>query len=80
MKVLHRNGEMTDVSFECPEGRAAFWHTSAHILAQAVNLPLRRNTKRLWKKKRPSKTGAGTSPREVRTASWTDACTLLYSG
>ena len=37
MKVLHRNGEMTDVSFECPEGRAAFWHTSAHILAQAVH-------------------------------------------
>ena len=36
MKVLHKNGEMTDVSFECPEGRAAFWHTSAHILAQAV--------------------------------------------
>lgn len=36
MKVLHKNGELTEVSFESPEGKAAFWHTSAHVLAQAV--------------------------------------------
>ncbi len=36
MKVLHKNGEMVEMSFEEREGKKAFWHTSAHILAQAV--------------------------------------------
>ncbi len=40
MKVLRRNGEVAEVSFEEQEGKKAFWHTSAHVLAQAV--------KRLW--------------------------------
>ena len=36
MKVLHRDGSFTDGNFEEKEVREAFWHTSAHILAQAV--------------------------------------------
>lgn len=36
MKVLLRNGEVREVSFEEREGKHAFWHTSAHVLAQAV--------------------------------------------
>ncbi len=40
MKVLRRNGEVAEVGFEEQEGKKAFWHTSAHVLAQAV--------KRLW--------------------------------
>ena len=36
MKVLQKNGEMAEMSFEEQEGRKAFWHTSAHVLAQAV--------------------------------------------
>ena len=36
MKVLRRNGEIVEVSFEEQEGKKAFWHTSAHVLAQAV--------------------------------------------
>ena len=36
MKVLRRNGEVAEVSFEEQEGKKAFWHTSAHVLAQAV--------------------------------------------
>ena len=36
MKVLLKNGETTEVSFKEQEGKKAFWHTSAHILAQAV--------------------------------------------
>lgn len=36
MKVLRRNGESIVSSFEEKEGREAFWHTSAHVLAQAV--------------------------------------------
>jgi len=36
MKVLRRNGEIAEVSFEEQEGKKAFWHTSAHVLAQAV--------------------------------------------
>ena len=36
MKVLLKNGEIVEVGFEEPEGKKAFWHTSAHILAQAV--------------------------------------------
>lgn len=40
MKVLRRNGEIAEIGFEEAEGKKAFWHTSAHVLAQAV--------KRLW--------------------------------
>ena len=40
MKILRRNGEVAEVSFKEQEGKKAFWHTSAHVLAQAV--------KRLW--------------------------------
>ena len=36
MKVLRKNGEIAEVSFEDQEGKKAFWHTSAHVLAQAV--------------------------------------------
>lgn len=36
MKVLRKNGEIVEVSFEEQEGKKAFWHTSAHVLAQAV--------------------------------------------
>lgn len=36
MKVVRANGEVVESKFEEKEGREAFWHTSAHILAQAV--------------------------------------------
>ncbi len=36
MKVLHKNGVITTSSFDEKEGKEAFWHTSAHVLAQAV--------------------------------------------
>lgn len=36
MKVLRKNGEIVEVSFKEQEGKKAFWHTSAHVLAQAV--------------------------------------------
>lgn len=36
MKVIYRNGEMKEGSFEEAWVREAFWHTTAHILAQAV--------------------------------------------
>ena len=36
MKVIYRNGEMKEGSFEEPWGKEAFWHTTAHVLAQAV--------------------------------------------
>ena len=36
MKVLFSNGEMKEYGFEEAEGRKAFWHSSAHVLAQAV--------------------------------------------
>lgn len=36
MKVLQKNGKMAEMGFEEQEGRQAFWHTSAHVLAQAV--------------------------------------------
>ncbi len=36
MKILQKNGEMTEAGFEEPRGKEAFWHTSAHVLAQAV--------------------------------------------
>ncbi|MBO5056407.1 MAG: threonine--tRNA ligase [Lachnospiraceae bacterium] len=40
MKVLKRDGQVMEGSFEEKEVKEAFWHTSAHVLAQAV--------KRLW--------------------------------
>ena len=36
MKVLHKNGAITTADFDEMEGKKAFWHTSAHVLAQAV--------------------------------------------
>lgn len=36
MKVLKRDGSITEGAFEEKEVSGAFWHTSAHILAQAV--------------------------------------------
>lgn len=36
MKVLLKNGNVVEESFESAEGKKAFWHTSAHVLAQAV--------------------------------------------
>ena len=36
MKVLQNNNEVMEVKFEKLEGKKAFWHTSAHLLAQAV--------------------------------------------
>ncbi len=36
MKVVRGNAEVVEMSFEEREGKEAFWHTSAHILAQAV--------------------------------------------
>ena len=36
MKVIYRNGEMREGSFEETWVTEAFWHTTAHILAQAV--------------------------------------------
>ena len=36
MKVLQRNGQVIEGNFEQKEVRGAFWHTSAHVLAQAV--------------------------------------------
>ena len=36
MKILRKNGEIAEVNFEDAEAKKAFWHTSAHVLAQAV--------------------------------------------
>ena len=36
MKVLQKDGSVIEVGFESQEGKKAFWHTSAHVLAQAV--------------------------------------------
>ncbi len=36
MKVSMKDGEVREYSFEQQEGKAAFWHTAAHVLAQAV--------------------------------------------
>lgn len=36
MKILMSNGQVTEGRFEDREGSQAFWHTTAHILAQAV--------------------------------------------
>ena len=38
MKILRANGEVAESKFEEREGKEAFWHSSAHILAQAVTL------------------------------------------
>ena len=36
MKVLEKNGQVIEGNFEEKEVKEAFWHTSAHVLAQAV--------------------------------------------
>lgn len=36
MKVIYRDREMAEASFEEKQGKEAFWHTTAHVLAQAV--------------------------------------------
>ena len=36
MKVLNRDGQVYEGNFEEAQVQAAFWHTSAHVLAQAV--------------------------------------------
>ena len=36
MKVLEKNGQVMEGNFDNKEVKEAFWHTSAHVLAQAV--------------------------------------------
>ena len=36
MKVLEKNGQVIEGDFDNKEVKEAFWHTSAHVLAQAV--------------------------------------------
>lgn len=36
MKILRKNGEIIEANFDETEGKKAFWHTSAHVLAQSV--------------------------------------------
>lgn len=36
MKVLLKDGSIVEAGFDDSEGKKAFWHTSAHVLAQAV--------------------------------------------
>ncbi len=36
MKILRNDQQVLEAAFESQEGKKAFWHTSAHILAQAV--------------------------------------------
>lgn len=36
MKICRKDGSIREVTFEEEEGKSAFWHTTAHILAQAV--------------------------------------------
>ena len=36
MKILQNDGNVIEMSFDNNEGKKAFWHTSAHVLAQAV--------------------------------------------
>ena len=36
MKVLEKNGQVIEGNFDNKEVKEAFWHTSAHVLAQAV--------------------------------------------
>ena len=38
MKVLLNDGKIIEAGFDDPEGKKAFWHMSAHVLAQAVKL------------------------------------------
>ena len=33
---LNENGTLTLYTFDTPEGKKAFWHSSAHVLAQAI--------------------------------------------
>ncbi len=33
---LTKDGELTLFTFDAPEGKKAFWHSSAHVLAQAI--------------------------------------------
>ena len=42
MKVLRKNGEIVEVNFEEQEGKKAFWHTSAHVLAQVEKIVSRK--------------------------------------
>ena len=44
--VLHEGDEVALLSFDEPEGKELFWHTSAHVLAQAIL--------RLWPKAEPT--------------------------
>ncbi len=34
--VLHEDGELVPLGFESEEGKQVFWHSAAHVLAQAV--------------------------------------------
>jgi len=43
---LHDGDEVSFLSFDSPEGKEVFWHTSAHVLAQAIL--------RLWPQARPT--------------------------
>ena len=36
MKVTGKDGVVRELEFEQEEGKKAFWHSSAHILAQAI--------------------------------------------
>ena len=36
MKILRNDQQVLEAAFESKEGKKAFWHTSAHVLAQAV--------------------------------------------
>ena len=36
MKILRNDQQVLEMDFESKEGKKAFWHTSAHVLAQAV--------------------------------------------
>lgn len=36
MKVIRKDGSIVERKFEEVEGKEAFWHTSAHVLAQAI--------------------------------------------
>ncbi len=35
-KPLHENDQVEIITFDSPEGKSVFWHSSSHILAQAV--------------------------------------------
>lgn len=34
--ILHENDKVAIVTFDSPEGKSVFWHSSSHIMAQAV--------------------------------------------